>query len=782
MVMKKLYLKLLRDIRESKGQFLAITLVIAVGAFFYAGLITISSDLSAYMEDYFEEHNLADFNVHYSEITDSELSNLEEIEGINKVEARYTFDANQAFDDYKAFLKIHTIPQNNEINTIAVTDGSIPSNKEEILLDTRYGEVHQYTVGDHISVDTNEGSFNFVISGFGENVEHAFNIEDPSLVLPDHQTYGIAYIHEDRIAEIAGGFYYNELLIDAEEGHDSGVISEAIEDYSQELAYLYQVNKDRSVSYSAINVTINNNRLMSTVSPLILFMVAAVIIFLTMSRVIDSQRNQIGIMKALGVKDSKILLHYMGYPVLVGIIGSIIGWGTTAVTLVNLLNSVIEQTYSLPNFSLSISFYTIFPPVIVSIVFGVIACFFSGKSILKERAAQALRPKPPKKMKKTLIERIPGLWNKLTYGNKLILRNVFLNPKKALASSVGVIVCVILLITAFGFETSMQTIASQINNVYKYDLKVDYKEALAGDNINVPAEVETYYSQSTIPIEFVDFPDENNASLIVTEKENELIAFFDEQDKPITLGDTGVFVPQSYANEYGISVGDTIKMKLIAAELKGQIIDMKVAEISTQYTNPSFYSTPAYINSLGVDYKPTSLLVQLNSEADRSRVQNDFEEDPLVDAISDRGDLNKAVGNMIEQNNPVFIMFIVCAVILSFGAMFTISSINIYERTRELATLKVLGYQKNKINRIIFVENIILTTFAVIVALPISGYMYRLVVQALSSTNQQIPDRLGFVTIGLAIVLTFVLTIISNLLLRRKVNRIDMIESLKSVE
>ncbi|GIP64614.1 hypothetical protein J32TS6_31690 [Virgibacillus pantothenticus] len=99
---------------------------------------------------------------------------------------------------------------------------------------------------------------------------------------------------------------------------------------------------------------------------------------------------------------------------------------------------------------------------------------------------------------------------------------------------------------------------------------------------------------------------------------------------------------------------------------------------------------------------------------------------------------------MIQQNNPVFIMFIICAVILSFGAMFTISSINIYERTRELATLKVLGYQKNKIKRIIFVENIILTTFAVIVAWPISGYMYSLVVEALSSTNQQIPDRLRF--------------------------------------
>ncbi|NUC17260.1 ABC transporter permease [Bacillus mycoides] len=780
--MKKLHLKLLRDIKESIGQFLAIVLVIAVGTFFYAGLITLSNELSAYTKNYFKEHNLADFNVHYSQITKDEITNMQEIEGINKIEGRYTFDANQKFKGYKATLKIHTVPKNNEINTIAVTSGSIPSKKEEILLDARYGKEHKYKIGDAITINTNQGSFDFVISGFGENVEHAFNIKDPSLVLPDHKTHGVAYIAEERIKEISGNLYYNELIVDAKEGHDSNQISKSIENYSKELPYLYQVNKERAVSYSAINVTISNNRLMSTVSPLILFMVAAVTIFLTMSRVIDSQRNQIGIMKALGVKDRSILLHYMGYPVLVGIVGSIVGWLITAITLVPLLGSVIEQTYSLPDFGLSISFYTIFPPIIVSISFGIIACYLSGRSILKERAAQALRPKPPKKMKKILIERIPGLWKKLSYGKKLILRNIFLNPKKALASSVGVIVCVILLITAFGFETSMQSIATQINKVYKYDFKVEYKGELTSDSVKLPSDVNKYFSLSTIPIEFIDFSDEKNASLTVTEKENSLIHFFDNQNNRIALDDMGVLIPKSYADKYKISEGDTIKIKLVAPELKGQSVDIKVSKISTQYTNPSFYGTPEYLKSLGIDFKPTSLLVQLNTGANKVNVQNYFKQDPYVDMVSDKNDIKKSVDNIIQQNNPVFIIFILCAVVLSFGAMFTISSINIYERTRELATLKVLGYQKNKINGIIFVENIILTTFAVIIALPISSYMYRLVVKALSSTNQQIPDKLGFITIALAVVLTFLLTIVSNLLLRRKVTRIDMIESLKSVE
>ena len=119
----KLIIKLVRDIKQSIGQFTAFVLVIAVGAFFYAGLVTLSDNLSAYTKAYFEEHNLSDLNVYYSHISKDDVAGLSEIEGINKIEGRYTFDATQAFTDYRASLKIHSIPVNNEINTPTVIEG-----------------------------------------------------------------------------------------------------------------------------------------------------------------------------------------------------------------------------------------------------------------------------------------------------------------------------------------------------------------------------------------------------------------------------------------------------------------------------------------------------------------------------------------------------------------------------------------------------------------------------------------------------------------------------------
>ncbi|MFA4136218.1 MULTISPECIES: ABC transporter permease [unclassified Brevibacillus] len=773
----KLFLKLGRDIKQSIGQFIAFVLVIAVGAFFYGGLVTYSNNLSTYTEGYFQEHNISDLYVFYNQISQNDVAILNEIEGIKKIEARYTFDATQAFEGEKATLKIHSIPVKNEINTIALIEGKIPSKKNEIVVDSRYAKEHLFQVGDEISIRANERNFTFTISGLGENVEHAKKNE-----IQDHKTYGVAYITEETLSEILGGLSYNEIMIDATEGYDIDKLGQSIEAQSKHLPYVNQVRKERTFSYSKMNETIHNNKLMSMVIPFVLFLIVAIILFLTMSRMIDSQRNQVGIMEALGVKNRSIMLHYMGYPVLASIIGSIIGCTIAALVFVPFVTASSARAYSLPGITYSLSFYTFIPPIIFSSAFGILACYLSGRSILKECAAQAMRPKPPKKMKTLLIERIPGIWSHISYSYKLILRNIFLHKQKAIASSIGVVVSTVLLITAFGTQSALQKVASQMEAVYTYDLRVDYMPGTSIDTVKLPSGIKNGYSLSTFPVEFIKGDEKDNATLVVTEKENTLIHFFDENKNRITLENNGVLVPKSYADKYHISVGDNIPITFKGPELQNKSVDMKVLHISTQYSNPSFYLTPNYLKSFGIDYSPTSLFVEANSTADLISVRNFFEQDPHVEALADRADLKKTGEYILKQNNFVFIMFIVCAVILYFGAIYSISSINIYERNRELATLKVLGYQKHKINRLIFFENLILTTFAILVALPISSYVYSVIVKALSSTHQQIPDQLTIPILLVSVILAYLLTILSNLLLQRKVTNINMIESLKGVD
>lgn len=773
----KLFKKLLRDIKQSIGQFLAFVLVITIGAFFYTGLVTLSDNLSAYTKEYFHTHNLSDLNVYYDQISKQNMSELGEIEGINKIEGRYTFNAMQSFDDTKATLKIHSIPADNIINTPTMIEGNIPSSKDQILLDSHYAREHQYRVGDEIKISVNDVDMAFTISGMGENVEYAKKNETQ-----DHKTSGFAYVAEAGVPRIAGSLYYNEVLIDAEEGYDIARLGQNVEAQSQKLSYVSQISKERTFNYSQLQQTVYNNKLMSKVIPLVLFIIEAIILFLTMSRIIDSQRNQVGIMKALGVKNSSIMLHYMGFPVLVSIIGSILGCIVAAIIFIPMIEASNARSYSLPSINFSLSSFSILIPILFSSAFGMLACYLSGIGILREHAAQAMRPKPPKKMKKLLIERFSGIWGRISYSNKLILRNIFLNKQKAIASSVGVVVSTVLLITAFGTQTSLQRVADQIEEVNTYDLKVEYTRGAELEKVELPNGIESSYLLSAFPVEFVKGDDQEKATLSVTEKDNALIQFFDENDNSMTLMDSGVLVPKSYADHYKIAIGDTIQIQFTDPSFENKTVDMKVAQISNQYSNPSFFCSVAYLKSVGIDYNPTSILVKASNAADLTNVRQFFEQDNQVDTIADKDDLKESAQFILKQNSFIFIMFIISAVILSFGAIYTISSINIYERNRELATLKVLGYQKTKINRLIFSENMILTTFAVIIALPISGYMYSIIIEALSSTHQQIPDQINIFVMLVSVILAFLLTTLSNLLLRRKVSRINMIESLKSIE
>jgi putative ABC transport system permease protein len=773
----KLFYKLLRDIKQSAGQFLSFVLVIAVGSFFYTGLATLSNNLSTYTEAYFEEHNLSDLNIFYREISAEEIAGLSLVEGIRKLEGRYTIDASEAFEGYQTTLKLHSIPANNEINTLAMIEGNPPASKDGIVLDSRYAKEHHYTIGDKVVIQVNNRELTFTISGLGENVEHTKKNSTQ-----DHKNYGVAYVAEGSIPEIAGRLFYNELVVDAKEGYDIHQLGRSIEEQSAGLSYLGQESKESSFSYSLLKETLHNNGLMSKVIPLVLFLIEAIILFLAMSRMIESQRNQVGIMKALGVKNSSIMLHYMGYPVLVGIVGAIAGYVISALVFVPYIEMSNARSYSLPGIQFALTYHLIVPPIIVSSLFGVLACYLSGRKLLKERAAQAMRPKPPKSMKAIIIERIPGLWSRLPYSYKLVFRNIFLNKRKVLASSVGVMVSTILLITAFGTQASLQKVAGQFQQVYTYDLRVDYKTEEALNEAELPAGIKSHYALSVMPIALKAGDQTEKASLVVTEKDNGLVHFYDEKDNSLYLDDQGVFVPKSYADYYNIAEGDTIQIVFSGADMGDKTVEMKVLQISTQYSTPSFYVTPDYLSSFGVAYKPTTLLVKADPSAELESVRSYFQQNQDVVSIYDTDDLRKEARYILQQNSFVFIMFIICAVILSFGAIYTISSINIFERNRELATLKVLGYYKNKIYRLIFSENVIITTLAVLVAFPICGYVYELVVKALSSTHQQIPDQLNIGIVLMATLVAYCLTIAANLMLRRKVSRIDMIESLKGLE
>lgn len=781
--MNKLFIKLLRDIRKSKGQFIAISLIIFTGIFFRTGASMMAESLDRYSAHYYEEYNLTDLYVYYSHITNEEIAELVQINGLNKIEGRYTFEANQVLADRKTNITVHSIPKNNSINSLAVIEGNIPSDKSEIIIDSRYAKENGYSIGDQFNVvyDTNE--FAFTISGLCENAEHVFNASDSTLMMPDHKQFGIAYISEDRLIEINGDGSYNEVLVDVDEKFNVEEIGKIIESKSEKFSYLYQLGREKMNSYTQVYNNIMINRIMGTFLPIALFFVAAAILMLSLSRIIEADRQQIGIMKSLGISNNKIRSYYVIYAVLASGIGTVLGIIVGYPIYQIMVLAQIEMTYSFPTFEISMDWTGVAIYSVLAIAFCVLATYLSSKKIFKESAAQAMRPKQPRKMNKIFVEHFNMIWGNISCSKKMVLRNIFQSKMRTFFTSVGIMFCVILLIVAFGFNYSMESMATHLlTNIYKYDIKVEYNTLINSDAIVLPSEIEEYSTYLELPVQF-NVTENKDTILAITEIDSDLICFYDVNNNPIELDDSGVIISQSYAEAYDLSVGDTLNLRCVLPQYSGLVMNVKISAISLQYNNQTIYCSPSYLETLGVTYSPETILASIKESADVSEIYDYFANNDEVVNITLKSDLKESINESLEQNLLTVLMFILCAVMLSAVAIYIVSSINIFERRRDVATMKVLGYNKNRVNRIVFTENIFITVFSLIIALPLGLCFYEFVFAKMFSTvDQVVPEELDISAIILTVVVTLLVTVITNWMLRKKVDKIDMVESLKSVE
>ncbi|EMS72576.1 ABC-type transport system, involved in lipoprotein release, permease component [Ruminiclostridium cellobioparum subsp. termitidis CT1112] len=785
MVMSKLFLKLLRDIKDYKGQFIAITIVIIVGAFFFVGFSTFAKNLNVYANNYFTNTNLADLWANYSKISPENADKLKQIIGVQNVEGRLVMNFNQKFDDLKTTLKFHSIAANNIINKITIIEGNKPSEFQSIVLDTDYAKEHSYKVGDTIKISTPfKEDVSLKISGLCESSEYTIKSRDTSDFPPNHKEYGIAYVSEDTMAGITGEKYYNEVLIDAAPGADLKAITRSIAEVSKDLSYLYTLNRDATLSYKQFTSEIAQQDQFSKVLPLIFFGVAAVIIFLTLSRLIDSQRTQIGIMKALGTRESIILSHYLGYAIFVGLAGGIIGSILGCVFFTQLFMAQVKAIISLPGFTIHIYYYHVLLALLLSVVFGILASYMSCRTILREKAAEAMRIKPPKKVKKTLIERNTFLWSRLSYGSKLILRNVFINKKRAIYSSLGVICCIAFLILSFGYKGSRALlIEKQFTEVYKYDLRVVYKDPIADDeSLEIPRDQIDYNTLAQTSVVITNLADEKDFNLLITNKENNFISNYDNKGKLLPLDDDGVIIAERFAEKYKLSIGDILDMKLIDPAYNGKSFKTKISNISVQYLNQEIYCTPAFLSKAEVTCPPSTLLIKEKDPSKAEDVYSFFSGRNDVKEVKSKNDVKKLTESGLQNLYNMIIVLIVCAIVLSSAAIYNISAINITERVRELATLKVLGYHISKINNLIFAENFFITIFSLIIGTPLGIYLYKTILKAFTLDNMVFPIYVSLDSILFPIIITILVTTVCNLFLRRAVKKIDMIESLKSVE
>jgi putative ABC transport system permease protein len=546
----------------------------------------------------------------------------------------------------------------------------------------------------------------------------------------------------------------------------------------------YSNFKDDSIRIGAV----------AKVFPLFFFLVASLVCLTTMTRMVEEERTQIGTLKALGYKKNTIAAKYLVYALAASSLGSFIGltvgfrlFPTIIMSAYNILYSIpgaltpFHWNYALVSFGLA-TFVTL------------IAAYFATSKEMKENPSQLMQPKAPAPGKKILFERIPFLWNRLSFMQKVTTRNLFRYKKRFYMTVLGISGCTALLLTGFGLRDSILAImGTQYDTIFTYDAMVVLDSSTVEENArlidslsgitNVDRHLPIVYERYNA---YTDDPDDTHEITLVTPQDiaalPDYIVMNDRESKEtVTVPEEGVVVSEKLALLFHLKPGDTFTLESTDEET----VTVEVADITENYIQHYVYMTESYYSKVfGSDADSNAVLVHLEdvtSEKEQVLGETLLENESVIATLFLSG-ISEEYQKSLSSFNLVVLVLIIAAGALAFVVLFNLTNINITERLREIATIKVLGFRDQEVSSYVFRENMILSFFGSLVGLVLGYIMHKYVISTMELDYIMFGRDVLWPSYVYSILLTLAFSLMVNQFMYFKLRKINMVESLKSAD
>lgn len=553
-----------------------------------------------------------------------------------------------------------------------------------------------------------------------------------------------------------------------------------------QTTYTWQTREDLP-GFSAFGDSADRIAAIANVFPVFFFLIAALITFTTITRMVEEARGQIGTFKALGFGRLAIARNYIVYALMAGLLGGVIGGVAGNLTLprfiVSLYDAVIPMTATIPVMTGSL---------VIAVAFSLVATVGAAALVthreLAERPAELMRPRAPKSAKRILLERIRPLWRHLSFNEKVSYRNLFRYKSRMIMTIVGIAGGTGLILTGFGLRDSISATGSQqYGQVFHYDATVALaaanKQTAAIDLIKASGKY-----QSSLPINQTSGKAQANGEQI-----NDINLFtpraghfrryvtLANQGKKYALPTKGLVISQKIANKLQVKTGDTVTFTRAGKKA----VKVKVSGVTTNYIGVFAYMSPkAYTKAFGQAPTTNALLVKLAKMSDQQRQQlaHRLLKDEAALGTSFKADATQSISNMGTSLNPIVFIFILLSGILSFVVLYNLTNINVSERIRELSTIKVLGFYDREVTMYIVRENIVMTLVGIVFGYGVGYALLRYILHQAETTQVIFPVLLHAMSYVWATLLMLAFTGIVMLVTHKRLQRIDMVGALKSNE
>ncbi len=770
--------KLWRDLWYNKTQFLSIFLMAFLGLLVFVGLDAEGNGTEQSGNSFYKETNLADIWVRGNYFTSDDVQKIDAIDGVNKAERKQRVEGkailsyepdmdSDSKEDNEPYMMLNFL-EKQEISKMKLISGEpYEEEAEGVWLDDQFAAYNNLAVGDVLTLKINNLKIQEVIKGTIMHPEYVYYTSDAGEMIPQYGTFGYAFLSAKEYP-IPSSNIYTELLVDTDTRKNQDIIKEQIRQIiDNENAVIS--DRTQEVSFSTFDAEVAQHKMMGFMFPVVFLLIAVLGIITTMTRMTANQRIQIGTLKALGFSKARITRHYVSYGFWISLFGAVTGGIAGYFGLPHLITSSMSEMYNLPEWNTALSmnsYYAIAAEVTVSTIVSYFAC----RKELIDPPALTLKPKPPKKISHTALEK-SKLWLHLNFQTQWNIRDVLRNKSRSLMGIIGVSGCTMLLLCAFGCRDSVGNMP-----FWMYEEIMICKHCILLEEGTRQGDAEEYakkYAGQMIEEEAIEVQanDILKTGTLTVIDQGSYLHIQNPALQEIPLDRNGITLSAKMADLLHVQIGDYIKWHVMGEDTWQYT---RIASINRVPSGQGITIARQAYEALFCEFKANKVLTNMS-------LPDDITDDSQIQAVQDMDQLKTEMKNSMKMMNMMVAILIVAAVILGAVVLYNLGVLSFVEKTREIATLKVLGFRSKKIQGILQMQNIFITVIGIIAGIPM-GYLFLVMLCGSLSEREDLYPRIAVMSYVLAVIGTFAVSVFVNAMLSGKVKTIDMVDALKGVE
>ena len=828
MIMKASGKDIRRTIFRNKKRFCSILIITALGVMMLSGLKAACDDLRYSADQFYDAQQVFDIQiVSTMGLDEDDLAALRKADGIERAEGVYRETVYTSVKGSSQNTDVQTL--GGQLNTPYLLKGRLPENEKEIAVSKTYADDSEKTIGDTIQFhESSQIKSTYTISAIVQDPSDLNNKDGAASFRSISASRYVCFIREDGISipaytaayvqvkgsrDMASYSDEYEALIkrtketleqDVKQQQEDRRYDELVEQMKlaayaidpQAAAYVdtssiehpkwYIQDRSSLSSYSNIESDAASIEAVGTAFPIVFFTVAILIALTTITRMVEEERLLIGTYKALGFRNIEIMKKYLLYAGSACLLGGIIGDIGGFLLLPKFVFSIFQTLYLLPNYSLQFDAWYGIGGIALFTGGILIAVWIAVHGELKHMPAILMRPKAPRTGARVLLERIRPLWRNLTFLNKVTARNLFRYKKRMLMTVFGIMGCSALVLCAMAINDSVSAlIPRQYEHIYRYDLMVMTDDEHVYQSLSRDDEVSECLAllvdNATIKS---SGNKEERVQLMVFPEQADVASYLSLEDlngDPVTLEMGDVYVTQNASQVLDFSLKDTIRVQ--NSDFKEKRV--KVTGIVQNYLGNTIYMSKNTYKTLFGSYEDNAVLANFRGDISKQK------KDSYVQKLEDREGVLSVVSTSSMQDafetsfsliTSVVYLILAMAAALAFVVLFTLSTTNISERVRELATIKVLGFYDKEVHSYVNKETLLLTFLGILAGLPAGTILAQSLTYVLNMPSIHFAVTIRPISYLYTVILSFGFAVIVNLITNRVLNHIDMVESLKSME